>query len=289
MAAKNGNLIKNTVIYDSICSMMFDFIPPTGTATVSACAVKNNTWSPDCDLVQNCFTTQGVKYLPMIKATITWTDCELAGMDANCQISYAGQAFYNGETRNICPDAYMLKHTDYTTTNTTLFPAHFGKAGEFWAYDENHDFGPTLAGDGDLLMMRYFYSKTYTTTCFVEYFRATNALMINKRLSNTFSNNIDLYSYDYTTSNCLASPSLGSLSTKSYNYIGEMITPKPTFNNYRLGNSFFVSQWSDPVTTITYTFEKGDYWDCINAPFSFAGGAVAAGGTGTANCAAIYD
>lgn len=73
-----------------------------------------------------------------------------------------------------------------------------------------------------------------------------------------------------------------------------MTSGRPSFNDYNLGEGMLLNlgsgvppttQWTDPITTITYTFERFQYWDCTLAPFEFSGNVTDGD---TVACDALY-
>ncbi len=307
MAGKSIGIEKAPKLYDKICSMMFDFTTTgTGTTAETVCAVKTVDgsdvhWDPYCEPMsdRNCLQQEGSHFLPMIKITLTWTDCDAAGMGSDCKVNYihasggGSNGYYNGQTRYACPSSYTLKGTS-GTYGTYFDDSYYYNAQEKWIRGGVQ----SERLNQDLKLERRAYSvfrqtnfTPFSGIVYRGYVSNTNHLIINKRNNNvsTDQTNSDrsffyLSSFQIRGGNNPRSDSYSGSSIRAY--MGVMNTGVPSLGDYRLGGGMFVT-WTDPVTTITYKFEKGPYWNCLEKPFELTKQNGIVSGS-TAPCAAMY-
>ena len=302
MAGKNIAIIKAPKIYEDICSMMFDFVQnTTGATTTTACVVKN-TWEPFCTIDpeddRTCahMSPGTARFLPTIKATITWTDCELAEMNDQCQVEYMDKLFYNGQTHIFCPQEYVLAQNSLNPGHDPIlpYPQFVGK--HSWRSDPGNGQGGHIGLmtnlDQGLRMARSYQKLYYTLNTYFNIYM-NNLLIIDKELDASTGSgytNFDWVQFSFYYQNNY---------TNSKRAMDVMTSGIPSFNNYNLGEGMLLNpgsgvppttKWTDPASTITYTFERFQYWDCTLGPFSFG---KTTGGSGvligdTVACDALY-
>jgi len=244
----------------------------------------NGTWDADWDPLAstvpecgsepieflNCQVEEGVDFLPMMKVTLSWTDDVAAGMDGSGKVSYMHatgkpgvlDGYSNGQTRHACPSTYILGQEQFTNSSYGSPVSAGSQAQEHWSKGDN-----SQHKDQEFRALRQFRSYTHSGSSYV---RNRNELIINKR-NNDFgvpAPSSDYTNFDYSQ---WVGYSANSIST-TYDYnalsmgVPVMNTPQPSYGDYRLGAGMFVT-WTDPVTTITYKFEQGPYWNCLEKAF----------------------
>ncbi len=260
-------MIKAPKLYEDVCSMLSN--APT------------DQWSPYCKPLDQCNSGPGSEYLPRVKMTISWTDDTKAPIDGACRLKYGSANpyyFYNGQTIIMCPSIYHKTTTTSTYTNTYTTRYTYEVA-EWW--------------DGGALNMNRWaqarhsanYNPVFQNNYTYTYKQHRNRLGLRKQgYTETGTRGSDKKTWNYTRSVLFGSTST-YYSTTSSNKMGVMTEPKPTLNAYNLGGTMFTS-WTDPVTTVTYTWEKERNWECIEADFRWSGGSVKEGDFD--NCEAMY-